>query len=302
MTGSSLIDRIFQQETINFFLTNRIPRRLATRFMGWFSHIEQPIVRDLSISTWKLFAGNLNLHEARKTAFTSMHDCFVRELKDGVRPIDVRPDVIISPCDGIIGASGRIKNTTLIQAKGFSYTLEDLLIEPRLVATYRDGIYVTLRLTSSMYHRFHAPFACQVNDVTYVSGDTWNVNASALKRIARLYCENERALIPTRLDGSSESITLVPIAAILVASIHFNFIDVALNLQYKGPNVIPCHASFRKGDEMGHFQHGSTMIVLATGGLEPCDNVREGETIRMGEPLLRHRPKQSACQPSLAKP
>ena len=289
MTCSSLIDRVFQQETINFFLTNRIPRRLATRFMGWFSHIEHPIVRNFSIGTWKLFAGNLNLQEARKTAFTSLHDCFVRELKDGARPIDARPEVIVSPCDGIIGAFGRIGNTTLIQAKGFSYTLEDLMIDPQLAATYRDGTYVTLRLTSAMYHRFHAPYACHVNEVTYISGDTWNVNPTALKRIERLYCENERALVPTRLDGSTEQISLVPIAAILVASIHFNFIDVALNLTYRGPNLIPCHASFRKGDEMGYFQHGSTIIVLATGGLEPSDNVREGETIRMGESLLRHR-------------
>jgi phosphatidylserine decarboxylase len=289
MTCSSLIDRIFQQETINFFLTNRIPRRLATRFMGWFSQIEHPIVRDLSIGTWKLFAGHLNLHEARKTAFTSLHDCFIRELKDGARPIDARPEVIISPCDGIIGALGRIGNTTLIQAKGFSYTLEDLMVDPRLVATYRDGIYVTLRLASSMYHRFHAPYACHVDEVTYISGDTWNVNPIALKRIERLYCENERALVPTRLDGSIESISLVPIAAILVASIHFNFVDVVLNMTYGGPSVIPCHASFCKGDEMGYFQHGSTIVVLATGGLEPCDNVREGEAIQMGEPLLRHR-------------
>jgi len=289
MTCSSLIDRVFQQETINFFLTNRIPRRLATRFMGWFSHIEHPIVRNFSIGTWKLFAGNLNLQEARKTAFTSLHDCFVRELKDGARPIDARPEVIVSPCDGIIGAFGRIGNTTLIQAKGFSYTLEDLMIDPQLAATYRDGTYVTLRLTSAMYHRFHAPYACHVNEVTYISGDTWNVNPTALKRIERLYCENERALVPTRLDGSTEQISLVPIAAILVASIHFNFIDVALNLTYRGPNLIPCHASFCKGDEMGYFQHGSTIIVLSTGGLKPSDNVREGETIRMGEPLLRHR-------------
>src|SRR5580693_6858172 len=265
MTGSSLIDRIFQQETINFFLTNRIPRRLATRFMGWFSQIEHPIVRDLSIGTWKLFAGHLNLHEARKTAFTSLHDCFVRELKDGARPIDARPQVIVSPCDGIIGAAGRIGNTTLIQAKGFSYTLEDLMVDPRLVATYRDGVYVTLRLASSMYHRFHAPCACHVDEVTYISGDTWNVNPTALKRIERLYCENERALVPMRIDGSTESISLVPIAAILVASIHFNFIDVPLNLRYRGPNLIKCRASFCKGDEMGHFQHGSTIVVLATG-------------------------------------
>src|SRR5262245_52509419 len=99
-----LLDRIFQQEDVNFALTNRIPRRALTRLIGWYSRIEQPIVRDLSIAGWKLFAGDLRLHEARKDAFTSLHDCFVRELKSGVRPIDPDPHVIVSPCDGIVGA------------------------------------------------------------------------------------------------------------------------------------------------------------------------------------------------------
>src|SRR5262245_13973346 len=79
----SLVDRIFQQDTINFVLTNRIPRRTLTTFMGWFSEIEQPLVRDLSIGVWRLFAGDLNLGEARQTTFRSLHDCFIRQLKDG---------------------------------------------------------------------------------------------------------------------------------------------------------------------------------------------------------------------------
>ena len=85
-----VIDSVLQQEGINFVLTNSIPRRLLTRFMGWFSRIEQPLVRDLSIGVLKLFAGDLRLHEAKKTRFTSLHDCFVRELKAGARPIDRR--------------------------------------------------------------------------------------------------------------------------------------------------------------------------------------------------------------------
>ena len=84
------IARILQQEDLNFLLTNRIPRRLLTRFMGWFSKIEQPLVRDLSIGVWRLFA-DLDLSEAKKTQFSSLHDCFIRELKDGARPIDADP-------------------------------------------------------------------------------------------------------------------------------------------------------------------------------------------------------------------
>ena len=81
---------MFQQEDINFLLTNRIPRRLLTQFMGWFSKIEQPLVRDASIGLWRLFS-DLDLSEAKKTKFASLHDCFIRELKDGARPVDPDP-------------------------------------------------------------------------------------------------------------------------------------------------------------------------------------------------------------------
>jgi phosphatidylserine decarboxylase len=285
----SLLDRVFQQESINFLLTNRIPRRFATQFMGWFSRIEQPLVRDLSIGAWTLFAGSLDLHDAKKTRFRSLHDCFIRELKDWVRPISAAADVIISPCDAIVGASGRIHGTELFQAKGFPNKLEDLLADSRLIAIYRDGHYVTLRLTSTMYHRFHAPCDCEVAEVTYISGDTWNVNPIALRRVERLFCKNERAVLHATIRDSTQSMALVPVAAILVGSIHLNFVDEPLTLEYKGPNRIPCRASFRKGDEMGHFRQGSTIIVFGTDGLEPCESVKQGEMIRMGEPLLRHR-------------
>jgi phosphatidylserine decarboxylase len=103
MTGRTLIDRMTQQETLNFLLTNRIPRRLATQFMGWFSRIERPWVRDASIAIWRLFS-DLDLSEAKKSTFKSMRDCFTRELKEGVRPIDRDPTTLVSPCDAIVGA------------------------------------------------------------------------------------------------------------------------------------------------------------------------------------------------------
>ena len=116
--------------------------------------------------------------------------------------MDSNPAVLTSPCDGIIGASGRVLDGTVLQAKGFPYPVADLLGDPELAARYRNGSYVTLRLTSSMYHRFHAPYDLRVERVTYISGDTWNVNPIALKRIERLFCKNERAAIECRLAAT----------------------------------------------------------------------------------------------------
>ena len=152
---------------------------------------------------------------------------------------------------------------------------------------YQGGQYATLRLTSSMYHRFHAPADCRVEQVNYISGDTWNVNPIALKRVEGLFCKNERAVIRCRLADSGALITLVPVAAILVASMRLKFLDVLLHLRYRGPNVIPCDAALRRGEEMGWFEHGSTIIVFAPQGARLSEEVREGGRIRMGQPLMR---------------
>jgi phosphatidylserine decarboxylase len=286
MTVRSQVMKILLQEDLNFLLTNRIPRALATRFMGWFSRIEQPLVRDLSIGVWRFFSG-LDLSEAKKAQFRSMHDCFIRELKDGARPVDGDPATLVSPCDGIVGACGALAGTELMQVKGFPYQLRDLLGDTDLIDHYRNGRYVTLRLTSDMYHRFHAPHDCRVEQVTYIAGDTWNVNPIALARIEKLFCKNERALLRTRLAATGHLVTLVPVAAILVAGIRLPFLDLLLDRRHRGPDVFACDAPFRKGGEMGWFQHGSTIIVFAPDGFALCENVWEGATIRMGQPLMR---------------
>ncbi len=285
--ASKTVGRLTALERLNFLLTNRIPRRWSTLFMGWFSRIENPLVRSTSIAVWKAFADDLNLHEAKKTRFSSMHDCFIRELKDGARPVDPARDILTSPCDAIVGEGGEIEGTRLYQAKGFPYTLGDLLGESALADRYRDGSYVTLRLKSSMYHRFHAPYACEVPEVTYFSGDTWNVNPIALKCVERLFCKNERAAIELQLEGSRYDMALVPVAAILVASIRIHGLDEVLNLKYKGPNRIRCGARFDKGEEMGYFHHGSTILAFVPRGFRLHEEVRTGSVIRVGQPLFR---------------
>ena len=162
----------------------------------------------------------------------------------------------------------------------------DLLGDEALVERYRNGIYITLRLKSTMYHRFHAPCACRITRVNYISGDTWNVNPIALKRVERLYCKNERAIIDLELPNPAQHITLVPVAAILVAGIKLHCLPEVLDLRYRGPNLLPCSADFQKGDEMGYFQHGSTIIVFANQNFTVAKSIQAGNTVRMGQPLL----------------
>jgi phosphatidylserine decarboxylase len=285
----TLLARIAAHDGLNFLLTNRIPRDLLTRLVGRLSKIEHPLVRDISIGLWRAFA-DLDLSDARTTQFRSMHDCFTRQLRDGARAVDTEERHLTSPCDGIVGAHGRIDGDILLQAKGSAYTLAELLADDAALArALQDGHYLTLRLTSGMYHRFHAPHDGHVEQVTYISGEAYNVNPPALKRIEKLFCRNERAVLRCRLAATGQVIALVPVAAVLVASIRLHFLDVLLHLKYRGPNVIACDSPFRKGEELGWFEHGSTIIVLVPPGFALCDGLREGARIRMGQAIMTRR-------------
>ena len=279
-------DRLLLNEDLNFLLTNRIPRVMATRLMGHISRIESPVLTRVLIAVWRLFS-DLDLSESQDTEFRSLQACFTRALKPGARPVDPRTDVLVSPCDAIVGACGPIEGTQVFQAKGFPYELADLFGDPRLAEPYRNGRYVTLRLTSSMYHRFHAPQDLDVHHVTYFSGDTWNVNPIALQRVERLFCKNERALIQATLHANGMALALVPVAAVLVASLRLHCLKDRLNMDYRGARERACHARYAKGDEMGWFEHGSTILVFTPPGCTLVEGLAPGRRIFMGEPLLR---------------
>lgn len=277
------------QEDLNFLFTNRIPRITLTHAMGWWSQIRHPLVVKVSMAVWRQFT-DLDLSDARHREFASLHECFTRELLPGARSVDARPDCLSSPCDAIVGACGDIQQGQVFQAKGFPYTLKSLLGDsaycrhwPHLL---EGGQFVTLRLTSSMYHRFHAPADGRLEHVTYISGDTWNVNPIALQRVEQLFCKNERAVLHMRLQDGSP-LLMVPVAAVLVASMRLHAADVLLHLRYKGPNEIPCDSPYTKGQEMGWFQHGSTILVFAPPGWLLAPGITAGQHIRMGQALLQ---------------
>ena len=280
------LGRLGAQEDLNFLLTNRIPRLWVTRTMGRLSKIENPLFVRLALAVWRTFS-DLNLDEAAPGDYRSLHALFTRRLKPGARPVDPDPAVLCSPCDAIVGALGRIEDGQLLQAKGMPYALADLLLDPALCASLTGGTYLTLRLTSVMYHRFHAPHDLRLEEVLYHSGDTWNVNPIVVKRIERLFCRNERAVLRCRLNATGQTFSLVPVAAVMVASIRLHALNLLLHLGYRGPTRIACHAALGKGEEMGWFEHGSTIIVLVPPGMTLAAGIASGETVRMGQALLR---------------
>ena len=208
-------------------------------------------------------------------------------MKEGARTFDPDPQVLASPCDAIVGACGSAVGLEVWQAKGFPYAVSDLFGSAARAANFRDGVFVTLRLTSSMYHRFHAPANGHVEHVTHTAGDTWNVNPIALKRVERLFCKNERAAIHATLDHRNTPIALVPVAAVLVASLRLHFLNLLLHVGYRGANELPCDARMSKGQELGWFQHGSTIIVFAPKGCTLAAGIETGARIQAGQALMR---------------
>jgi phosphatidylserine decarboxylase len=293
----SAIARVVANEDLNFLLTNRLPRRLATRVVGAVSRIESPLLARALIGAWGLFA-DVDLSDAATRRFPSLHACFTRALRPGARPADPRPDVLASPCDAIVGACGRVVEGVAYQVKGLTYSLRELLGTDADVTPFRNGRFATLRLTSSMYHRFHAPCDLTVDRVRYISGDTWNVNPVSVKRIEKLFCKNERAVLNCLLPDGTPML-LVPVAAILVASIRLHFLDadrclraIARAGRFVEPAADPtcdiaCHHHVARGQEMGWFEHGSTILVFTPDGFEPADPIAEGSRVRAGQALFR---------------
>ena len=276
---------VFSSEDINFLLTNRIPRLAVTRWMGWLSRIKNPLLTKVSIWVWRLFT-DLDLSEAKEQRFESLRDCFIRELKPGARPIEADASVFVSPCDGIVGAMGRVEQGQLFQAKGFPYRLTDFLVHERLRTQWQDAQYLTIRLTSAMYHRFHAPYEGRLTQVHYVSGDTWNVNPVALSRVESLFCKNERAILEAELGPQSLPCLMIPIAAILVASMRIHALDRTFTSRLPGRFSVPVDYRFAKGQELGWFEHGSTIILMLPATCSLAEGVQTGSVLKMGQRLF----------------
>lgn len=239
--------------------------------------------------TWKF---NVNLSEAAvsdKAYYASFNAFFTRELRPGIRPIAEGKDVIVSPVDGAISQLGPIIEQSIVQAKGRSYSVEELLGGDKTLAEqYKQGQFATIYLSPRDYHRIHMPIAGKLKSMRYVPGKLFSVNPRTARAVPRLFARNERLICV--FDTELGDVTLVLVGAIFVGSMETVWSGQVTppygktieNWTYEGDEAL----SFEKGQEMGRFNMGSTVVMLLPTGVKPFNQAWQPEgKIQLGQAM-----------------
>lgn len=220
--------------------------------------------------------------------FATFNDFFVRELHNNARPIDRNSTALVSPVDGTISSAGAISGSSIFQAKGRNYLLDDLLATDLQESRhYIDGTYATIYLAPYNYHRVHAPLDGKVVAARYVPGDLFSVNTATVANVPGLFRRNERLIL--HLTAAHGPAVLIFVGALNVGSISTPWSGELRPRKHGVVELIDLDAApceFRKGDLLGWFNMGSTVIVLCPPGI--CgwlDTTGPGATVRMGEAI-----------------
>lgn len=254
--------------------------------LGALSDIKlpSPILRSFIRIYCQFYA--VKLDEAKKAIgqFKTFNDFFTRELKPEVRPIDDQPDSIVSPVDGTIAEFGEIKNDLLVQTKGIYYSSIDLVGET-YAAYFKNGFFITLYLSPADYHRIHTPIAGVLKEFSYFSGNLWPVNDFGVRNVGGLFSLNER--IVSLIETKKTKVALVKVGATVVGKIKLEYSDLSSNRGEASRFHLPVFPpkNYKKGDEIGRFQLGSTVILLFQNGSINPENLVRNRKIKMGEIL-----------------
>ena len=272
-----------------------LPQLAITRAAGWLAERRWGSVTHFII---KAFAKQyqVNLAEAEKSSpsdYATFNEFFIRPLKAGARPIEVAPDYLCLPADGRVSESGKIDANRLIQAKGHFFTLETLLAEDtEMAAKFQDGDFITTYLSPSDYHRVHMPCDATLRKMVYVPGELFSVNPFLAEHVPNLFARNERLICEFETEfGPMVQILVGATVTASMSTVWAGVVNpprpdevVEYHYNTEGEGVI----RLSKGEEMGAFRLGSTVINLFPKGavaLEP--QLQAGEKTRMGEKLGR---------------
>jgi phosphatidylserine decarboxylase len=206
--------------------------------------------------------------------YPSLGAFFVRRLRRGARTLDPDPSALLSPCDGTVQAIGRIERGTLLQAKGQSYSLRELLGGAEGVEDLEGAWTATIYLSPRNYHRVHAPLGARLAEVRWLGGLRRSVAPEVLERTPRVLCANERAVLT--LEGAALRAHLVMVGALNVSRIRVVGVEPG--------GECPAEARFERGEELARFELGSTVVLVvpgACGGEWP----RAGDAVRLGQRL-----------------
>lgn len=241
-------------------LQNVIPQHQLSRIVGKLAASENTVVKNVVIQNFKRQYGiDMSLAEQPDALqFKSFNDFFTRALRSGVREIDSRADRIVSPADGAISQLGRIEQGQVFQAKGQSFSVQQLIADPVLASPFEHGEFATVYLSPKDYHRVHMPFAGTLTETLYVPGELFSVNQVTAENVPRLFARNERMVC--LFDTEMGRMAVVLVGAMIVAGIE----TVATGKVKPSGRIELQHHQLRlnKGDELGRFYLGSTAIVL----------------------------------------
>lgn len=268
------------QRLLPQFLLGRVVHRLARVRTPWF--------KDLCIRVFtRLFP--VNLAEAAHpvpSGYETFNAFFTRALQPGARPQDPDPAAITCPADGRVQQAGNLDDGRLLQAKGMTYTAAELLGDADSAAAFRDGWFLTVYLAPQDYHRVHAPRAGTLTDMLYVPGARLSVNESTAAAVPGLFARNERLVC--QFASPDGPFAMVLVGALNVASISTTWAGEVLPCKprrlrrwhYAGPAGI----TVGRGDEIGCFNLGSTVILLLPPGFAPADaGLAPGQPLRVGQ-------------------
>ena len=267
-----------------------LPRHWLTAVIYRIARIRNTRVKDFLITRFvRIYdVDTEEIKLAPPQDFPTFNDFFVRELSDGAREIDNNTGSIISPVDGTVSVTGTLRGDSLLQAKGINYSLDDLLsIDLEDSASYINGRFATIYLAPYNYHRVHAPFDGKLVAARYVPGDLFSVNDATVSRIAGLFRRNERLIMHFRTTHG-------PAALIFVGALNVGSISTPWSGEIRPRKAgivdaidISAHdANVRKGDLLGWFNMGSTVILLLPdGACEWDEDLESGDAVRMGQPI-----------------
>jgi phosphatidylserine decarboxylase len=244
-----------------------LPKHALSRVIYAVARSESRWIRNTFLRIF-LSGYTLNMAEAVQSdpfAYRSFNDFFTRALRPGARPIDADDNTIVSPVDGTVSQCGQLEDNLLLQAKGHHYSLQDLLAgDAEAIEVYRGGSFACIYLAPYNYHRIHMPYAGTARDSIYVPGDLFSVNAATVRAVPRVFARNERLICDFATPLGRMAVILV--GALFVGSIetvHCGEVNPPPRGR-KAPVRIATGLGrkFAKGEELGRFNMGSTVVLL----------------------------------------
>jgi phosphatidylserine decarboxylase len=272
-------------------LQDLLPKRALSNAMHRLARSTNPTVRNAIIGTILRAYPTIEMREAEQPdpyAYPSFNAFFARALRPDARPIVDGSNAIASPVDGTVSQLGQVANQQIYQAKGSYYTSGALLADEAAAARYRDGAFACLYLAPYNYHRIHMPVTGRLTATRYVPGEFFSVNAATVRAVPGLFARNERVVC--EFETALGPMAMVLVGALFVGSIETVYAGEINPPAARGGRVVNLSdgigQEFAKGQEIGRFNMGSTVVLLlGNGSVRFAEGLGAGRTVRMGQLL-----------------